>query len=46
MRMQRRSTTMGQYAYAGREWVVDTVRRFIGGEVTKTVHNHHNFAWN
>lgn len=36
----------GQYAYAGREWVVDTVRRFIGGEVTKTVHNHHNFAWN
>lgn len=36
----------GRYAYAGREWVVETVRRFIGGEVTKVVHNHHNFAWN
>ncbi|NVN05239.1 RtcB family protein [Asaia spathodeae] len=35
----------GRYAYAGREWVVDRVRRIIGGEVTKTVHDHHNFAW-
>jgi tRNA-splicing ligase RtcB (3'-phosphate/5'-hydroxy nucleic acid ligase) len=35
----------GRYAYAGREWVVDTVREIIGGEVMDSVHNHHNFAW-
>ncbi|RVT96272.1 RtcB family protein [Rhodovarius crocodyli] len=35
----------GEYAYAGREWVVDRVRRIIGAVVTKVVHNHHNFAW-
>lgn len=37
----------GKYAYAGREWVVDTVRRnaLSGATVTKTVHMHHNFAW-
>jgi tRNA-splicing ligase RtcB (3'-phosphate/5'-hydroxy nucleic acid ligase) len=35
----------GRYAYAGREWVVEKVRSIIGGSVTKTVHNHHNYAW-
>ncbi len=35
----------GRYAYAGREWVVERVRKIIGGAVTKQVHNHHNFAW-
>lgn len=35
----------GLYAYAGREWVVDKVRSIIGGKVTFSVHNHHNFAW-
>ena len=35
----------GQYAYAGREWVVERVRKIIGGNITKTVHNHHNYAW-
>jgi tRNA-splicing ligase RtcB len=35
----------GRYAYAGREWVVERVRRIIGGAVTDTVHNHHNYAW-
>lgn len=35
----------GRYAYAGREWVVNTVRKIIGGSVTHTVHNHHNYAW-
>ena len=35
----------GEYAYAGREWVVERVRRIIGGAVTDSVHNHHNFAW-
>ncbi len=36
----------GRYAYAGREWVVERVRKIIGGDVTEIVHNHHNFAWN
>lgn len=35
----------GRYAYAGREWVVERVRQIIGGAVTDSVHNHHNFAW-
>jgi tRNA-splicing ligase RtcB (3'-phosphate/5'-hydroxy nucleic acid ligase) len=35
----------GRYAYAGREWVVERVRRIIGGAVTNMVHNHHNYAW-
>lgn len=35
----------GRYAYAGREWVVEKVRSIIGGAVTDSVHNHHNFAW-
>jgi tRNA-splicing ligase RtcB len=35
----------GRYAYAGREWVVERVRQIIGGAVTESVHNHHNFAW-
>lgn len=35
----------GRYSYAGREWVVDRVRRIIGGNVTDMIHNHHNYAW-
>lgn len=35
----------GRYAYAGREWVVERVRKIIGGTVTESVHNHHNYAW-
>src|SRR5258708_32839370 len=35
----------GRYAYAGREWVGERVRRIIGAAVTDTVHNHHNYAW-
>jgi tRNA-splicing ligase RtcB (3'-phosphate/5'-hydroxy nucleic acid ligase) len=35
----------GRYAYAGRAWVVERVRRIVGGSVTDYVHNHHNFAW-
>ena len=35
----------GQYAYAGREWVVERVRQMIGGNVTEMIHNHHNYAW-
>ena len=35
----------GRYSYAGREWVVERVRRIIGGNITDMVHNHHNYAW-
>jgi tRNA-splicing ligase RtcB len=35
----------GLYAYAGREWVIERVRKIVGGEVTETVHNHHNWCW-
>lgn len=35
----------GLYAYAGREWVVERVRKIVGGTVLDSVHNHHNFAW-
>jgi tRNA-splicing ligase RtcB len=38
-------TLAGEYAYAGREWVVERVRSIVGGEVLDTVHNHHNYAW-
>ena len=36
----------GDYAYAGREYVIQQVLRILGEpKVTFTVHNHHNFAW-
>jgi tRNA-splicing ligase RtcB len=35
----------GEYAYAGRDVVVDKVLEIIGGEAVHEVHNHHNFAW-
>jgi len=35
----------GKYAYAGRDWVCARMHQIIGGEITDTVHNHHNFAW-
>ena len=36
----------GEYAYAGRDWVVNKVIEILGNpEVTYEVHNHHNFAW-
>jgi tRNA-splicing ligase RtcB len=38
-------TLAGQYAYAGREWVVERVRQILGANITDTVHNHHNYAW-
>jgi tRNA-splicing ligase RtcB len=38
-------TLAGEYAYAGREWVVEKVRSLIGGAVVDIVHNHHNYAW-
>src|SRR5205823_4310378 len=35
----------GEYAYAGRDIVVDKVLEILGAEATHEVHNHHNFAW-
>ncbi len=36
----------GEYAYAGRETVINKVLEILGNpEVTFSVHNHHNFAW-
>lgn len=37
----------GEYAYAGREWVVSQVSKIITGsnEYLEQVHNHHNFAF-
>ena len=35
----------GQYAYAGRDWVCETVADILGGEIVEEIHNHHNFAW-
>ena len=35
----------GEYAYAGRDWVVDRVLRILQTDAVQRVHNHHNFAW-
>jgi tRNA-splicing ligase RtcB len=35
----------GEYAYAGRDVVVDRVLEILGARETYAVHNHHNFAW-
>ena len=35
----------GEYASAGREWVIERVRRIVGASEIDRVHNHHNFAW-
>lgn len=35
----------GEYAYAGRETVVEKVLEILGAEKNFEVHNHHNFAW-
>jgi tRNA-splicing ligase RtcB len=39
-------TLAGEYAYAGRDTVVNKVLEILGNPaVTQEVHNHHNFAW-
>jgi tRNA-splicing ligase RtcB (3'-phosphate/5'-hydroxy nucleic acid ligase) len=35
----------GEYAYAGRDVVVEKVLDILGAEAVHEVHNHHNFAW-
>lgn len=38
-------TLAGEYAYAGRDVVVDKVLEILGATAEYEVHNHHNFAW-
>lgn len=38
-------TLAGEYAYAGRDTVVEKVLEILGAENVESVHNHHNFAW-
>jgi tRNA-splicing ligase RtcB (3'-phosphate/5'-hydroxy nucleic acid ligase) len=35
----------GEYAYAGRDHVIEQVLGILGAEATYRVHNHHNFSW-
>jgi tRNA-splicing ligase RtcB (3'-phosphate/5'-hydroxy nucleic acid ligase) len=35
----------GEYAYAGRDVVVDKVLEILSARAKHEVHNHHNFAW-
>jgi tRNA-splicing ligase RtcB len=35
----------GEYAYAGRDWVVRKVLSILGATPDIEVHNHHNYAW-
>jgi tRNA-splicing ligase RtcB len=35
----------GEYAYAGRDVVIDKVLEILSAEPVHEVHNHHNFAW-
>jgi tRNA-splicing ligase RtcB len=35
----------GEYAYAGRDVVVEKVLEILGAQAVHEVHNHHNFAW-
>ena len=35
----------GDYAYAGRNWVVNLVLHILGAQDTQRIHNHHNYAW-
>ena len=38
-------TLAGEYAYAGRDVVVDKVLKILGTHVIESIHNHHNYAW-
>ena len=38
-------TLAGEYAYAGRDVVVDKVLEILGTQATESIHNYHNYAW-
>lgn len=35
----------GEYAYAGREYVIGQVLEILGAEALESVHSHHNYSW-
>jgi tRNA-splicing ligase RtcB len=35
----------GEYAYAGRDYVIEQVLDILGAKAEESIHNHHNFAW-
>jgi tRNA-splicing ligase RtcB len=35
----------GDYAYAGRDYVIEQVLGALGANAVQAVHNHHNYAW-
>lgn len=35
----------GDYAYESRYWVGHKVAEILGANITKSVHNHHNYCW-
>src|SRR5258707_3002906 len=35
----------GRYSYAGREWVIERVRKIIGGFAPGIVHKHPQYSW-
>ena len=35
----------GEYAYAGRDIVINKVLEILQAKATEEIHNHHNFAW-
>ncbi|MGI8854464.1 MAG: RtcB family protein, partial [Thermomicrobiales bacterium] len=35
----------GEYAYAGRDFMIGEVLSILGAEATFAVHNHHNYSW-
>lgn len=35
----------GEYAYAGRDYVIDQVLGILGARAVREIHNHHNYAW-
>lgn len=38
-------TLAGEYAYAGRDYVIGEVLDILGSKALLTIHNHHNYAW-
>lgn len=38
-------TLAGEYAYAGRDVVVNKVLEILGTHAIESIHNHHNYAW-
>jgi tRNA-splicing ligase RtcB (3'-phosphate/5'-hydroxy nucleic acid ligase) len=44
-RYERAMSLAGEYAYAGREYVIGEVLALLGTSAEETVHNHHNYSF-